>query len=123
MKQELSMGELGQVIQKLKNRKSPGPDNITNEMLQHLGNSALKVLINIFNLSWKNGQVPQCWKEATMVPILKRGKNKTKAPSYRPISLTSCVCKTMERIVNQRLQMYLETDSIIVSAQAGFRQN
>ena len=39
--------------------------------------------------------------EAVMIPTLKRGKNKAKATSYRPISLTSCVCKTLERIINQ----------------------
>ncbi|KAK7114739.1 hypothetical protein V1264_000745 [Littorina saxatilis] len=58
-----------------------------------------------------------------MIPVLKKGKNKTKTLSYRTISLTSCVCKTMERIVNQRLQLYLESESIIVPEQAGFRQH
>ena len=87
-------------------------------MLQHLGNSALEKLLDIFNLSWKQGQVPQCWREATMIPVLKTGKNKIL--SYRPISLTSCVCMTMERIVNQCIQLYLESESIIVPEQAGF---
>ena len=99
-------------IKKLK--KSPGPDNITNGMIQHLGNIALQKLWDIFNLSWSSGQVPQCWKEAIMIPVLKKGKNKNKAISKRPISLTTCLCKTMERIVNQRLQLYLETESILV---------
>lgn len=122
MHTDISMAELKKAIARLKKKKSPGPDNITNEMLQHLGNTTLKKLLEIFNLSWKQGQVPQCWREATMIPILKRGKNKSKAQSYRPISLTSCVCKTLERIINQRLQLYLETESVIVPEQAGFRQ-
>ena len=122
MQHDISMTELNNAIRKLKKKKSPGPDNITNEMLQHLGNSALKQLLDIFNLSWRQGQVPQCWKEAKMIPVLKKGKNKEKAQSYRPISLTSCTCKTMERVVNQRLQLYLESESIIVPEQAGFRQ-
>ena len=122
MRNDITMAELKSAIQKLKKKKSPGPDNITNEMLQHLGNVALQKLLEIFNLSWKQGQVPQCWKEAKMIPILKRGKNKSKPQSYRPISLTSCVCKTMERIINQRLQLYLETESIIIPEQAGFRR-
>jgi len=57
-----------------------------------------------------------------MIPVLKKGKNKGKAASYRPISLTSCVCKTMERIVNQRLQWYLEVEDVITPEQAGFRR-
>ena len=58
-----------------------------------------------------------------MVPILKKGKNRTKAASYRPISLTSCTCKTLERIINQRMQWYLESESIISPEQAGFRRH
>ena len=122
MEYKITMPELRKAIKKLKKKKSPGPDNITNEMIQHLGNTALQKLLDIFNLSWNSGQVPQCWKEAIMIPVLKKGKNKSKAISYRPISLTSCLCKTMERIVNLRLQLYLETESILVPEQAGFRQ-
>jgi ribonuclease HI len=121
MKVDISLAELKKAIRQLK-KKSPGPDGITNEMIQHLGNASLRKLLDIFNLSWTNGEVPQCWKEARMTPILKKGKNKTKVLSYRPISLTSCICKTMERIVNQRLQWYLESENIIVSEQAGFRR-
>ena len=65
------MTELRQAIEKLKKKKSPGPENITNEMLQHLGNTALKKILDMYNLSWKEGQVPQIWKEAIKIPILK----------------------------------------------------
>ena len=44
-----------------------------------------------------------------MIPILKKGKDPKQAASYRPMSLTSCIGKTMERVVNQRLKWYLET--------------
>ena len=123
MTKELTIAELKIAIKQLKKKKSPGPDNITNEMLQHLGNIGLMKLLDVFNLSWREGQVPQCWKEARMIPILTRGKNKNNVLSYRPISLTSCVCKTMERIVNRRLQWYLEAKSTIVPEQAGFRRH
>ena len=122
MTQKLSMGELQKAIRKLKKKKSPGPDGITNEMLMHLPQASLQKLLDIFNLTWEKGDVPQQWKEAIMMPLLKKGKNKSKPLSYRPISLTSCVCKTMERIVNERLQWYLEKESILTAEQAGFRQ-
>ena len=81
MKHDISMTELKNAIRKLKKKKSPGPDNISNEMLQHLGNSALKQLLDIFNLSWRQGQVPQCWKGAKMIPVLeKRKKKQGKSP-------------------------------------------
>lgn len=122
MQKDITMYEMKAAIRKMKKKKAPGPDNITNEMLQHLGNLALKTLLDILNLSWRQGQVPQCWKEAIMMPILKRGKNKSKASSYRPISLTSSCCKLMERIINKRLQTYLESERILGHEQAGFRQ-
>jgi ribonuclease HI/endonuclease/exonuclease/phosphatase family metal-dependent hydrolase len=122
MTAELTKEELIKAIKQLKKKKSPGPDGITNEMIQHMGNTALQKLLDIYNQSWKQGQVPQCWKKATMIPILKKGKNKHHPSSYRPISLTSCVCKTMERIVNQRLQWYLESEGILAEEQAGFRR-
>ena len=56
------------------------------------------------------------------MPILKRGKNKSKAASYHPISLTSSCCKLIERIINKRLQTYLESENILGQEQAGFRQ-
>ncbi|PVD19087.1 hypothetical protein C0Q70_21646 [Pomacea canaliculata] len=76
MQQDITIQELN-AIKQLKKKKSPGPDNITNEMLQHLGSTALTKLLDIFNLSWREGQVSQCWKEARMIPVLKKGKNKS----------------------------------------------
>ena len=58
-----------------------------------------------------------------MIPVLKKGKHKNKATSYRPISLLSCTGKLMERMVNTRLTWHLESKNILVNEQAGFRQN
>ena len=123
MTKPITMTELKKALKKLKKKKSPGPDGVTNEMLTYLGKAALDKLLDIFNLSWNKGDVPQQWKEATMIPILKTGKNKSKPLSYRPISLTSCVCKTMERIINERMQWYLESEAVLIPEQAGFRQH
>ena len=57
-----------------------------------------------------------------MIPIPKKRKDPKKANGYRPVSLTSCVVKTMERIVNERLKWYLETENLLAPEQAGFRQ-
>ena len=90
-------------------------------MLTHLGNKATCKLREIFNRSWATDTLQQTWREATMIPILKKGKYPKQAASYRPISLTSCVGKTMERVVNQRLKWYLETNDLFAPEQAGFR--
>ena len=57
------------------------------------------------------------------MPILKKEKNKSKASNYRPISLTSSCCKLLERIINKRMHMLLESENIIGHEQAGFRQH
>ena len=123
MTEPFTQMELEDGIKQLKKEKSPGPDDITNELLQHLGTSAKQVLLDIFNSSWENASVPQVWREAKMIPIHKKGKDKRSADSYRPISLTSCVGKLMERLINTRLTWYLEKEQIITPKQAGFRQH
>ena len=61
--------------------------------------------------------------EAVVVPILKQGKDGTDPLHYRPIALTSCVCKLMEKVVNQRLVWFLEKTGFFDNAQCGFRRN
>ena len=122
MKLPITLQELNTALNKLKIKKAPGPDGISNEMLQHLGNTASKKLLEIYNYSRTKGEVPQIWREATMKPVHKKGKDRKTASSYRPISLTSSIGKTTERIVNKRLMWYLETEDLLSQEQAGFRQ-
>ena len=78
--------------------------------------------MKIFNKIWISGEVPKCWKEALIIPIPKPGKYNTDPQNYRPISLTSCICKTFERMVNKRLVWYLESQGIFTNFQSGFRK-
>ena len=118
---QLTPSELDKAFRKLKKRKSPGPDKIHNEMLLHLGSKGKEALLLLFNKTWEHGQVPKAWKLATIAPILKNGKRADKPQSYRPISLTSCIGKLCERMINNRLYWYLESTGKISQAQAGFR--
>jgi ribonuclease HI len=122
MEAPITLKELEHAISKLKMKKSPGADGVSNEMIKNLGTAAKAKLLQIFNRCWATGSVPQAWREAIMIPLLKSGKDGTTVSNYRPISLTSCLCKTMERIINLRLQWYLESENLLVSQQAGFRQ-
>ena len=119
---KLTMLELEKALAQLKNKQAPGPDKVSNDMLKHLGPQAKKKLLQLFNASWKTSNIPKTWKKAIAIPILKCGKCRTKAESYRPISLTSSVCKLMKRIVNARLMWLLEKDKLLMPEQAGFRQ-
>ena len=92
-------------------------------MIKHLGTTTRRKLLELFNMSWKSGVFPTAWKEATIIPILKKGKDSMKKTSYRPISLLSCIAKTLERIVNRRLMWHLETSNLISKEQSAFRKN
>ncbi|PVD22166.1 hypothetical protein C0Q70_17971 [Pomacea canaliculata] len=123
MNKPFNMKEFEEAVKTLSQKKSPGPDKVTNEMLQHLGPRAKTKLLDLFNNSWNSGHVPQIWREADMVPVHKKGKDRAKVDSYRPISLTSCVGKLMERLINTRLSWHLEKNNILTPEQAGFRQH
>ena len=99
-----------------------GPDQIHYQILKNLPPTALNCMLNIFNEIWKGGNFPPSWREAIIIPIPKPGKDDTDTANYRPIALTSCVCKTMERMINERLIWFLETSAILISTQSGFRK-
>ena len=109
-------------IGKLASRKAPGPDNISNEMIAHLGKVGKPVLLNYINKTWEEGELPTCWLTAVITPILKPGKPPEDVGSYRPISLTSCIGKLAERMVNNRLYCWLESNQLLDNTQAGFRK-
>ena len=99
-----------------------GPDGIHYQLLKSLPDPCLDVLLSLMNDIWLSGNVPSVWKQATVVPIPKPGKDHSDPSNYRPIALTSCVCKTMERMVNDRLVWYLESNGLLTNIQCGFRQ-
>ena len=70
---------------------------------------------------WETGKFPESWEVATVIPVPKPGKDHTQPNNYRPISLTSCLCKTLERMINVRLVWYLESNNLISPVQSGFR--
>ena len=99
-----------------------GPDRIHYQLLKHLPPESLSLLLDIYNHIWRTGDFPQCWSEATVIPIPKPGKDHSDPNNYRPISLTSCVCKTLERMINDRLVWFLEYNNILTDIQCGFRK-
>ena len=117
-----SMGELQQSINELNPDSAPGDDQITNSIIQHLPENAKEILLNLFNESIDKDYFPSTWKKATITPILKPGRDAKHFDSYRPICLTSCLGKVLERMVKNRLTHFLETKNILCPEQAGFRR-
>ena len=119
----VTLSELKLAISKMKTRGAPGPDNISPPLLKHLGPRALDELLSIFNESLRSSEIPQIWRNATIIPLLKSGKSPASLASFRPISLTSCVMKLLERVISDRLFDLAERNNWFSGLQAGFRRS
>ena len=118
---EITMGEMMQVINETSNNKASGGDDIPYEMIKNLGTKALEMLLHLYKRCWSGDGIPTKWREATIKTLLKEDKDPKDPTSYRPISLTSCLGKVMEKIVANRLIHILERRGILTDNQAGFR--
>ena len=105
------------------NDSAPGHDGIHYQLLKHLPESCLKIVLKVYNRIWTSGYFPTSWKKAVIIPIPKPGKDLTNPSSYRPIALTSCLCKVLEKMINHRLMWKLETENLLAKEQCGFRKN
>ena len=105
------------------NSPSVGLDSISYVMLKHLRKMSLTILLSLFNSIWNAGHTPKAWGESVIIPILKAGKPVSDISSYRPKSLTSVLCKVMEKMISLRLNWFLETNNLLDINQSGFRKN
>jgi Reverse transcriptase (RNA-dependent DNA polymerase) len=119
----LSYHELDSALRKGKRNAAPRADKITYEILKNLPRKAKNTLLKFYNQAWSTGVLPHQWKTSIVIPFLKIGKDPSDVSSYRPIALTSCVGKVMERIITARLMWFLEKNDIISPTQSGFRPN
>ena len=104
---------------KLKSDKSAGPDAMHPRVLKELASVINLPLSIIFNKSMKSGQLPTIWKEATVIPLFKKGSKKSPG-NYRPISLTSVIGKVMESIVRDAIVKHMVDNNLFTDDQHGF---
>ena len=90
-------------------------------MLQHLPRSCTLLILQLFNSLWAKGILMPAWKHSIVIPVKKPGQSPHNDDSYRPIALTSVLCKTMERIIVNRLTWYIDKHHLLNDNQAGFR--
>ena len=100
--------------------KAHGPDGITARMLREAAPAISASLTKLFNLSIQNGQLPDDWKIGNITPVHKKGK-KELVENYRPISLTSLVVKTLERLIYNRVFAFVDSNNLLSNQQYGFR--
>jgi len=99
--------------------KASGGDRIPVKLFQILQDDAVKVLHSICQQIWKMLQWPQDWKRSVFIPIPKKG-NAKECSNYRTIALISHTSKVMLKILQARLQQYVNRE--FPDVQAGFRK-
>ena len=115
----ISIESVKTVFRSLDVNSSMGPDGIHPCILKYCSNLVVPLFM-IFAKSLDDGVVPSQWKFSEIVPLFKKG-SRSDPLNYRPISLTSVCCKSLERIVASSLMSFLETNLLLSPDQFGFR--
>ena len=100
--------------------KSVGPDCISGEILKPGGEAMVPYLARLLDITMNNGTLPGDWKKATVIPIHKGG-DQSLVTNYRPVSLTSVVCKQMEHVIASYLSQLWDKNNWLYEGQHGFR--
>ena len=115
--------EIATAIKAMANAKVVGPDGLPAELLK-LGlqqdRTILLELHRLTTLIWREGKVPQQWKDAVITVLHKKG-DKTECGNYRDISLVSHAGKVLLKVVARRLSAYCEAKGLLPEEQCGFR--
>ena len=99
--------------------KASGGDGIPVELFQILKDDAVKVLHSICQQIWKTQQWPQDWKSSVFIPIPRKGNDKV-CSNYLTIAFISHISKVMLKILQARLQQYMNRE--LPDVQIGFRK-
>ena len=117
LKPDILECEVKWALESITMNKGSGSDGIPVELFQILKDDAVKVLHSIFQQIWKTQQWPQDRKMWVFIPIPKKG-NAKECSNYLTIALISHACKVMLKILQARLQQYVNRK--LPEVQAGF---
>lgn len=106
---KISADVIAKALNSPANRKAPGPNGITLELLQFLDSITPGFMVDVIQAAIKTGYHPAIWRKARGVIIPKPGKNDySKAKSFRTISLLNVMGKILERVVADFLNKHME---------------
>ena len=106
-------------INNMKENKSPGVDGVSPKILKETVEQISTPLAHVFNMSLQEGIVPLEWREANIVPLFKKG-SRNQYVHYRPVSLTSVICKLFETIISEHMMDFLVKHKLMNPSQHGF---
>ena len=99
--------------------KSSGPDKKHPRVMNEAAEQIASPLTILYQMSIDQGKLPQQWKLANITPIFKKG-SKSEPANYRPVSLTSVICKIFEKIIGEHILAHAKENLIIPNQQHGF---
>ena len=118
---QITTEEVNKAITKLKNKKSPGIDGISSEMLKAGQGCLTPVLVKLFNHILRSKSYPEVWQVGLVSAIHKKGSVHD-PDNYRGITVNSTVAKTYGLILENRLSIYIEQHKIMNKCQIGFKK-
>lgn len=107
-------------LESLIESKASGPDEIPARFLKTMAPIIARPITQLFQQSLNTGVIPKDWKTAIVRPIFKKG-DKSLPLNYRPVSLTSILCKQMEHIIVSQINSFLTANGLLYDRQHGFR--
>ena len=116
---EFTIEKIKKAIRKLKKNKSPGPDKIHPRFIKEGIDQLAEPLKLIFEHSFNFGEIPMDWSLAFITATFKKG-NKSDPVNYRPVSLTSIICKLMETMVREDVMKHMKSYKLFSQKQFGF---
>ena len=115
----ISADSVEEVLLSLNANKAAGPDEVENRVMKECAEEMAPKLQELFRKSIDEGEVPSQWKEAHIIPIHKGG-SKAIMSNYRPVALTSTVCKVLEKLICVAIMSFLTRNNLISQQQHGF---
>ena len=107
------------LLEKLKTNKTPGLDEISPLVLKEIAPYIAEAVTEIFKKSLAEAALPSDWKSSVIAAIFKKGLT-TLASNYRPVALTSILCKVLETLVRDSILEHLVSNNLLSKRQYGF---
>ncbi|KAL7078379.1 hypothetical protein ACQ4LE_002431 [Meloidogyne hapla] len=108
------------LLKKLPNKLSHSPELINQYFLKKCATPLALPLSIIFTKTFNTGIVPEIWKTAHIRPIYKKKGSINDPKNYRPIALTSPICRVFERLLANNIIEHLTKNELIADEQFGF---
>lgn len=114
---EVTPDELEHAISSSKLKSAPGMDHVSYEIIKHLPAATISRILAIFNCIIESGKIPETWHQykVSFIP-------KPHGRGYRPIAMSGCMLKILERIINDRLTWWIESKAKLPNCFNGFRR-